>query len=77
MWRQLCPVKHCFLSTKVYNIIQGKSNGHGHCCEKLKSHRSTDFLFYIQHSVMGKWDLCMFEWLTLKVKPKFGDRIVR
>jgi len=26
---------------------------------------------------MGKWDMCMFGWLILKIKPKFGDRIVR
>ena len=77
MWRQLCPVKHCYSSTKVHNIIQGNSNGYSHCCENFKSNRSPDLLFYIQHSDMGKWDMCMFGWLTLKIKPKFGDRIVR
>ena len=76
MWRQLCPVKHCYSFTKVRNIIQANSNGHGHCCEILISHRITDFLFYVQHSGMGKWYLFMFGWLTLQVKPKFGDRIV-
>jgi hypothetical protein len=58
MWRQLCPVKHCYSSTKVHNIIQGNSNGYSHCCENLKSHRSPDFLFYMQHSYMVKWGMC-------------------